>query len=84
MTVHITYRGIELRVVGDYSPEEPAVMYYPDGSGYPGCGAEFRIQAIYVEDTDINDLFSLDQLDDIRDMCFDNINTEDFNQGPPS
>ena len=23
----------------DYSPEEAMVMYYSDGSGYPGCSA---------------------------------------------
>jgi len=78
MTVHITYRGIELRVVGDYSPEEPAVMYYPDGSGYPGCGAEFSINTIFVDETDIIDLFSEEQIEQIRDMCFDKITTGDY------
>jgi hypothetical protein len=30
---------ITIEVEYDYSPEEPMVRYYRDGSGYPGCPA---------------------------------------------
>jgi len=78
MIVDIIYRGITLVVSGDYSPEEPEVRYYPDGSGYPGCGAEFSINTIFVDETDIIDLFSEEQIEQIRDMCFDKITTGDY------
>jgi hypothetical protein len=30
---------LEVTIRFDYQPEEPVVMYYPDGSGDPGCSA---------------------------------------------
>ena len=38
MNVKIEFRGVEFEVEFDYQPEEPQVLYYADGSGYPGCG----------------------------------------------
>lgn len=37
---------------GLYIPEEPMIRYYPDGSGYPGCPAEFDITCIDGEIVD--------------------------------
>lgn len=42
-TVTVIYLGVEIEVNGNYSPEEPMVMYYPDGSGYPGSSSEFEV-----------------------------------------
>ena len=39
-------------VVTYYSPEEDAVMYYPDGSGYAGSDEEIEIE-IYDGEEDI-------------------------------
>lgn len=36
----VNIKGIDFEVEFEYSPEERMVMYYPDGSGYPGCPAQ--------------------------------------------
>lgn len=46
----------KLTFVGTYTPEEPMVMYYPDGSGYPGSPAEFEISEIIGSPLDLVDL----------------------------
>jgi len=35
--IRIDYRGVELDIEFEYQPYEPMVMYYPDGTGYPGA-----------------------------------------------
>jgi len=42
-SVNIVYLGVEIEVNGNYSPEEPMVKYYKDGSGYPGSSSEFEV-----------------------------------------
>ena len=49
---------VRLDVHGYYSPAEAMVMYYPDGSGYPGCSAEFEIISVSLNGTRITDLLS--------------------------
>ena len=49
---------VRLEVSGYYSPAEAMVMYYPDGSGYPGCSAEFDIETVTVEGVNIYELLS--------------------------
>ena len=36
MEINIEFKGIPLRVVGEYEAGEEAVRYYSDMSGYPG------------------------------------------------
>ena len=38
----IEINGLKFEVEFDYQPEEAMVMYYSDGSGYPGCPAEIE------------------------------------------
>lgn len=45
-----------IEVEGIYYPEEPMVMYYPDGSGYPGSPSEFEIQDIKITKGNLCDL----------------------------
>lgn len=56
--IGVTIYDVYLDVSGYYSPPEPMVMYYPDGSGYPGCSAEFEIEKVTVKGVDIYDLLS--------------------------
>ena len=56
--IGVTIYDVYLDVSGYYSPEEPMVMYYPDGSGYPGCSAEFEISSVKLEGIVITDLLS--------------------------
>lgn len=57
-TFDIEYCDVILFVTGCYSPEEKMVMYYPDGSGYPGAPAEFDIYDIKCGHQEINELLS--------------------------
>ena len=56
--VGVTIDDVYLDVHGYYSPAEPMVMYYPDGSGHPGCSAEFEIISVSLNGTRITDLLS--------------------------
>ncbi len=70
----------------DYEPEEQTVMYYPDGSGYPGSPANVSNISVYWETQihkkedikiDITDL--LEQLGyDVEEMCWNYLNNGDF------
>ena len=71
-TTQITYRGFELEVVGYYSPAEPMVMYYPDGSGYPGCPAEFEVNEIFLNSIDIFELLNEEQITEIENLILTN------------
>lgn len=55
-TVTIKFAGHEMEVTGYYQPEEDPVYYYSDGSGYPGCGAEFEASEVIYKGVDILDL----------------------------
>ena len=45
-----------IEIEGIYYPEEPMVMYYADGSGYPGSPSEFEIQNIKITKGNLCDL----------------------------
>ena len=42
----LEFKGVDIEVEYDYQPEERMVMYYPDGSGYPGCAESFDITKV--------------------------------------
>ena len=71
--VEVNAGGVDITVSGYYSPEEPMVMYYGDGSGYPGCSSEFEIDSIQVNGTDITELVSDDMYNDIIEKVIENI-----------
>ena len=58
MEINIEFKGISLRVVGEYEAGEEAVMYYSDMSGYPGSNSSFDVNEVYTEDSEI-DIFEL-------------------------
>lgn len=61
-----------LDVWGYYSPPEAMVMYYPDGSGYPGCSAEFEISFVSLKGIRITDLISDDVYEQIIEKVIEN------------
>jgi len=73
METTIKFKGIDLTVEGVYTPPEPMVMYYKDMSGYPGANSEFECNAIYAGDVDIFELFSLEDLEKIEELCLNKI-----------
>ncbi len=54
--VNIKINDVTLEVEGCYQPEEEPVLYYRDGSGYPGCFADFDISKITYKGQDVTDL----------------------------
>ena len=54
MEINIEFKGIPLRVVGEYEAGEEAVMYYSDMSGYPGSRGSYYPHTIYAEDSEID------------------------------
>ena len=71
--IGVTIYDVYLDVSGYYSPPEPMVMYYPDGSGHPGCAAEFEIISVSLNGTRITDLISDDVYNEIIEKAIDNI-----------
>ena len=57
----ISIRGIEFDVSFDFTPEEKAVMYYPDGSGYPGCASKIHYWSIEHNGEEFTDFFDKEQ-----------------------
>ena len=69
MNINIEFQGVEFEVEFDYQPEEAAVMYYADGSGYPGCSESFEIREIDHEGYDWYDIFEAsNKLDKITEL----------------
>lgn len=67
----INVGGVDVTVSGYYSPEEPMVMYYPDGSGYPGCPAEFELQSVQIDGTEIINLISDEIFEEIVEKAIE-------------
>lgn len=55
-----------IEVEGTYYPEEPMVMYYADGSGFPGSSSEFETQDIKIIKGNLCDF--IDYLDGKKDL----------------
>jgi len=49
--------NIDWEVEFDYQPAEPMVMYYSDGSGYPGCAEEVNIYLVTHAGDDFTEFF---------------------------
>ena len=75
MEINIEFKGISLRVVGEYEAGEEAVMYYSDMSGYPSCGGSYYPHTIYAEDSDIDivELFSPPDLEVLSEKIIEQI-----------
>lgn len=67
MTQEINFSGVDLEVIFNYQPAEPMVMYYPDGSGYPGCAEDIDIITVNVGGVDIVDMLAEGQLKEIEE-----------------
>ena len=76
ITETIYFDDRELTVTGYYTPEEPQVRYYTDGSGYPGSPSEFDIELIEVDDVgDMTDYY-LKNSDEIIELVIKQIEDE--------
>lgn len=75
MEINIEFKGIPIRVVGEYEAGEEAVMYYSDMSGYPGSSSSFDLEGVYVEgsEIDIFEFFSSTDLEIIVEKVIQQI-----------
>lgn len=73
MEIEVTYRGIKLLVEGTYTPGEKGYMYDGNLDGLPDSGAEFNIDAVFVKDLDIYNLFSVMDLEEIVELVLEEI-----------
>ena len=71
--IELNIGGIDLTVGGEYNPEEPREMYDGNMEGYPGYPAEFNINSIQVNGTDITDIVSDDVFDEIREKAIEKL-----------
>ena len=70
MTETINFKGIDFEVEFDYQPYEAMVMYYPDGSGHPGCPEQAEISEINHKETDFME-FLEDNINEIEQLVLD-------------
>ena len=68
----IRIQNIYLEVSGIYHPEEPEERYDGNMEGYPGCNAEFELQSVQVDGTEIIDLISDAIYDEIIEKVIEN------------
>ena len=84
-----TIEEAEVTISFDYQPEEAKVLYYSDGSGYPGCAASIESYGVYWskrkynsitekwEDVEIDVTELIDELGfDVEQMCWDYLNED--------
>ena len=69
----LNYKGIDLLIEGTYIPIEEIVRYNEDFSGHPGSPASFDINAIFVQDVDIFELISEDDLEVLETLILEKI-----------
>lgn len=68
----ITVGGVYITVSGTYYPEEPREMYDGNMEGYPGYDAEFELESVQVDGTEIIDLISDAIYDEIIEKVIEN------------
>ena len=69
----LTVGGTYLTVSGTYYPEEPKEMYDGNMEGYPGAYAEFEIDSIQINGTNITELVSDEIYNEIIEKVINNI-----------
>lgn len=73
-TMRVTLSDImECEVEFDFTPPEPQVRYYPDGSGYPGSPAQAHLVSVLVLSVDYEDRVLLRESDPKQFAIFDAI-----------
>ena len=67
MQIEITYHCIPITLVGSYSPAEKQTR------DYPGCSADFEVEAILVEGVDVNAIVNPDEVEYMAALACDQI-----------
>jgi hypothetical protein len=79
-TTTITIESLELDIEGWYTPGEPEVRYYRDGSGYPGSDPELEIYSVSINGNDISAIFErFDLWDKLEEIVYEQIQEDGQN-----
>ena len=79
MKTTIIYYDIEFDVEFDYQPEEAMVMYYADGSGYPGCAEAVEgVHSMEHKGTDFLDLIYDGNEEEIDELILESIHENKY------
>lgn len=75
MEISIVFKGIPLRVGGEYEKEESGEYYDTNGLGYSGSPSSFDVEEVYAEDSDIDifELFSPADLEVLAEKILDKL-----------
>jgi len=66
MKTTIEIQKIPFEVEFNYTPEEKEVLYYKDGTGYPGCDSKVELIEVMHKGTDFLDFLSIEQIKDFE------------------
>lgn len=78
-TIDINLDGEDLEIEYSYKSAEPAVPYYKDGSGHPGCGEYFEIHEIRYQGEKLpDDYFTDDEYLEIEELTLKEIKQDNF------
>ena len=75
MEINIEFKGIPLRVVGEYEAGEERTYYDSDLGGHPGSRGSYYPHTIYAEDSNIDlvELFSPADLEILEEKILEQI-----------
>ena len=75
MEINIEFKGIPLRVVGEYEAGEERTYYDGDLGGCPGMNSWFSVEEVFAEDSEIDliELFSPADLEVLAEKILEQI-----------
>ena len=71
MKATINYQDRTLEVEYDYTPGEKAVMYYQDGSGYPGAPEKYDIFSVKYKGREIIGLLNRGDIEEMEKILYE-------------
>lgn len=80
MQLKVNYNDIDFIVDFDYQPAEETVMYYSDGTGYPGCSESIEhINSVNHKGTDFIPFFenaNIEWYKDFEDLIWEELKNQ--------
>ena len=67
----IQYDNIDFDIEYEFTPSEPAVYNYGDGSGYSGSGAEVEILSIKIADYEVYDVLYQSVIEKLQELIIE-------------
>ena len=65
MIVNTTFKGVDLKVYGQYEKEENTIWYDNDLTGYPGSQSSFTVDRVLIGKVDVTTLINLEELEEL-------------------